>query len=77
MTMLLAVFLPACAACAALVVVAVVVGVCKRRRRRKSVFIISRNGDEMNSMNKEETSAGLVDYYFTKIIQCSSTYRHV
>ena len=69
MTVLLAVFLPACAACAALIVVAVVACVCKRRRRRrrKSVSIISRNGGERNSMDREETRAGLVDYYFTKI----------
>ena len=77
MTVLLAILLPACAFCAALIVVAVVAGVCKRRRRRrKSVSIISRNGVEMD---REETRAGLVDYYFTKIkgLPCSSTYKHV
>lgn len=71
MTVLLAVFLSAFSVLIFGGIVAVVF--MRRRRRRKGV---ARNEVEMNSMDREKTRAGLVDYYIAKLkgIVCSRTY---
>lgn len=73
MIVLLGVFLPACAV---LIVGAVVAVVCMRRRRRKGV---ARNEVEVNSIDREESSTGLVDNYIAKLkgLACRCTYKHV
>ena len=82
MTVLPAVFVPACA----LLIVGAVTAVACVMMRRKSVAIKLRDKVDLTSANREETGAGLVDEYTVKLrgyakchhlVAYSSVYKHV